>query len=168
MTSTLEAATSMRCWRYVRGSELWVKFFERIPNSGPRRYRQCDPRLRHTSTSAAAALGDLLPRARFRFSSHSVAAAEFPNRASAFASSIRSRSFLASARGSNLASAAFGMYQARTRPHRPHTHGNKESLVYWHFTNDSRFEILRGKIPLSPTEAENPPTLAEVSNNRPV
>ena len=48
MTSRLEAATSIRCWRYVRGSELWARFFERIPNSGPRRYRQCDPRLQHT------------------------------------------------------------------------------------------------------------------------
>ena len=33
------------------------------------------------------------------------------------------------------------------------------------FTNDPRFETLRGKIPLGPTEAENPPTLAEISNN---
>jgi hypothetical protein len=33
------------------------------------------------------------------------------------------------------------------------------------FTNDPKFETLRGKIPLSPTEAENPPTLAEISNN---
>jgi hypothetical protein len=48
MTSRLEAATSMRCWRYVRGSELSAKFFERILNSGPRRYRQCDLRLQHT------------------------------------------------------------------------------------------------------------------------
>ena len=32
------------------------------------------------------------------------------------------------------------------------------------FTNDPRFELLRGKIPLSPTQAENPPTLAEISN----
>ena len=48
MTSRLEAATSMRCWRYVRGLELWAKFFEGIPNSGPRRCRQCDPRLQDT------------------------------------------------------------------------------------------------------------------------
>lgn len=34
------------------------------------------------------------------------------------------------------------------------------------FTNDPRFEILRGKIPLSPAEAETPPTLAEISNNQ--
>jgi SAM-dependent methyltransferase len=48
MTSRLEAATSMRCWRCVRGSELWAKFFVKIPNYGPRRYRPCDLRLRHT------------------------------------------------------------------------------------------------------------------------
>jgi hypothetical protein len=34
------------------------------------------------------------------------------------------------------------------------------------FTNDPRFATLRGKIPLSPIEAENPPTLAEISNNQ--
>ena len=33
------------------------------------------------------------------------------------------------------------------------------------FANDPRFEVLRGKFPLSPTEVENPPTLAEISNN---
>jgi hypothetical protein len=33
------------------------------------------------------------------------------------------------------------------------------------FTNDPRFETLRGKIPLNPTEVESPPTLAELSNN---
>ena len=33
------------------------------------------------------------------------------------------------------------------------------------FTNDPRFESLRGKVPLSPTQAESPPTLAEISNN---
>lgn len=48
VTSWLEAATSMRCWRSVRGSELWARFFERTRNFGPRRYRQRDPRLRHT------------------------------------------------------------------------------------------------------------------------
>ena len=48
MTSRLEAATSIRCWRFVRGSELWARFFGKIPGFGPRRYRQCDPRLRHT------------------------------------------------------------------------------------------------------------------------
>jgi len=48
VTSRLEAATSIRWWRFVRGSELWARFFGKILNSGPRRYRQCDPRLRHT------------------------------------------------------------------------------------------------------------------------
>ena len=48
VTSRLEAATSIRCWRFVRGSELWARFFGKIPSSGPRRYRRCDPRLRHT------------------------------------------------------------------------------------------------------------------------
>ena len=48
MTSWLEAATSKRCWRFVRGLELWARFFGKIPSSEPRRYRQCDPRLRHT------------------------------------------------------------------------------------------------------------------------
>ena len=33
------------------------------------------------------------------------------------------------------------------------------------FENDPRFESLRGKIPLSPSAAENPPTLSELSNN---
>jgi hypothetical protein len=33
------------------------------------------------------------------------------------------------------------------------------------FTNDPRFEVLRGKFPLNPSENENPPTLAEISNN---
>jgi hypothetical protein len=32
------------------------------------------------------------------------------------------------------------------------------------FSNDPRFEVLRGKVPLSPTEVENPPTLTEISN----
>jgi hypothetical protein len=32
------------------------------------------------------------------------------------------------------------------------------------FTNDPRFEVLRGKVPLSPVEVENPPTLVEISN----
>jgi hypothetical protein len=32
------------------------------------------------------------------------------------------------------------------------------------FSNDPRFETLRGKVPLSQVEAENPPTLAEISN----
>jgi len=32
------------------------------------------------------------------------------------------------------------------------------------FTQDPRFESLRGKIPLSPTEVETPPSLAEISN----
>jgi SAM-dependent methyltransferase len=48
MTSRLEAATSMRCWRFVRGSELWARFFGKIPSSGRRRYRQCGPRSLHT------------------------------------------------------------------------------------------------------------------------
>ncbi len=48
MTSRLEAATSIRCWRFVRGSELSARFFGKIPSFGPRRYRPCDPRLRHT------------------------------------------------------------------------------------------------------------------------
>ena len=48
VTSRLEAATSIRCWRFVRGSELWARFFGKIPSSGPRRYQQCDPRLRPT------------------------------------------------------------------------------------------------------------------------
>jgi hypothetical protein len=34
---------SMRCWRSVRGSELWARFFGKIPCSGRPRYRQCDP-----------------------------------------------------------------------------------------------------------------------------
>lgn len=33
------------------------------------------------------------------------------------------------------------------------------------FDNDARFEVLRGKIPLSPAAAESPPTLAELGNN---
>jgi SAM-dependent methyltransferase len=38
VTRRLEAATSIRCWRFVRGSDLWAGFFGKIPNSGPRRY----------------------------------------------------------------------------------------------------------------------------------
>jgi Methyltransferase domain len=34
MTSKLEAATSNRCWRFVRGSELSARFFGKIPSSG--------------------------------------------------------------------------------------------------------------------------------------
>lgn len=33
------------------------------------------------------------------------------------------------------------------------------------FSNDPRFSILKGKIPLSPMESETPPTLAEISNS---
>jgi len=44
----LEAATSIRCWRFARGLELWARYFAKIPSSESRRYRQCDPRLRHT------------------------------------------------------------------------------------------------------------------------
>jgi drug/metabolite transporter (DMT)-like permease len=44
VTSRLEAATSIRCWRFVRGSELWARFFGKDLSSGLRRYRQCDPR----------------------------------------------------------------------------------------------------------------------------
>ena len=48
VTSWLEAATSIRCWRFARGLELWARYFAKIPSSKSRRYRQCDPRLRHT------------------------------------------------------------------------------------------------------------------------
>jgi SAM-dependent methyltransferase len=48
MTSWLEAAPSIRCWRFVRALELSAKFFVKIPSSGPQRCRQCDPRLRPT------------------------------------------------------------------------------------------------------------------------
>lgn len=44
----LEAAISIRWSRYVCGSGPWAGFFGKIPNSGPRRGRHCDPRLRHT------------------------------------------------------------------------------------------------------------------------
>jgi hypothetical protein len=33
------------------------------------------------------------------------------------------------------------------------------------FENDERFAVLRGKLPLSPSGVETPPTLAELSNN---
>src|SRR3954464_7823021 len=48
VTSRSEAATSTRCWRFVRGSELSARFFGKTPSSGPRRFRQCDPRLPRT------------------------------------------------------------------------------------------------------------------------
>jgi ubiquinone/menaquinone biosynthesis C-methylase UbiE len=48
MMSGLEAATSMQCWRFVRGSEPWARFFGRTPSCVPRRYPQCDPPLRPT------------------------------------------------------------------------------------------------------------------------
>src|SRR5215469_5882027 len=54
VTSRLEAVTWIRCWRFVRVSELWARFFGKIPSSGPRRYRQCDRRLRHTMDGALA------------------------------------------------------------------------------------------------------------------
>jgi hypothetical protein len=34
------------------------------------------------------------------------------------------------------------------------------------FENDPRFEVLRGKLPLSPSAIEAPPTVAELSNNK--
>jgi hypothetical protein len=35
------------------------------------------------------------------------------------------------------------------------------------FSNDPRFEVLRGKIPLSPAQVESQLTLAEINNERP-
>ena len=54
VTSRLEAATSIRCWRFARGPELSARFFAKIPSSEPRRYRQCDPRLRPTTELMAS------------------------------------------------------------------------------------------------------------------
>jgi len=54
ITSWLEAATSNRCWRFVRGSELSAKFFGKIPSSEPQRYRLCDPCSRPTTAPMAS------------------------------------------------------------------------------------------------------------------